>query len=167
MLWALSALYEWRAGRVGLGMGDVKLVAMLGAYLGLVSSGARSEMERVSRAMTYVDFSSSNLFFDEYCGAFSVADEVYFAPVFHARRVPPEELLDLPGIAAHLRSSGISVVLTESIDELFASLFAGLEEGDVAVTMSSGSFDGLPVRLVTALEERSADRRPASAVHES
>jgi leader peptidase (prepilin peptidase)/N-methyltransferase len=38
MLWALSALYEWRAGRVGLGMGDVKLVAMLGAYLGLYAA---------------------------------------------------------------------------------------------------------------------------------
>ena len=35
MLWGLSTFYEWRAGRVGLGMGDVKLVAMLGAYLGL------------------------------------------------------------------------------------------------------------------------------------
>jgi leader peptidase (prepilin peptidase)/N-methyltransferase len=34
MLWALSAGYEWRTGSVGLGMGDVKLVAMLGAYLG-------------------------------------------------------------------------------------------------------------------------------------
>ncbi|MEE8558100.1 MAG: prepilin peptidase [Myxococcota bacterium] len=35
MLWALSAFYEWRTARIGLGMGDVKLVAMLGAYLGL------------------------------------------------------------------------------------------------------------------------------------
>jgi leader peptidase (prepilin peptidase)/N-methyltransferase len=35
MLWGLSALYEWRAGRIGLGMGDVKLVGMLGAYMGL------------------------------------------------------------------------------------------------------------------------------------
>ena len=35
MLWGLSAVYEWRAGRVGLGFGDVKLVAMLGAFLGL------------------------------------------------------------------------------------------------------------------------------------
>jgi leader peptidase (prepilin peptidase)/N-methyltransferase len=35
MLWALAFLYEWRTGRIGLGMGDVKLVGMLGAYLGL------------------------------------------------------------------------------------------------------------------------------------
>jgi leader peptidase (prepilin peptidase)/N-methyltransferase len=35
MLWALAAIYEWRTGRTGLGMGDVKLMAMLGAFLGL------------------------------------------------------------------------------------------------------------------------------------
>ena len=35
MMWALAAFYRWRTARTGLGMGDVKLVAMLGAFLGL------------------------------------------------------------------------------------------------------------------------------------
>jgi leader peptidase (prepilin peptidase)/N-methyltransferase len=35
MLWAIAAFYEWRTGQIGLGLGDVKLVAMLGAWLGL------------------------------------------------------------------------------------------------------------------------------------
>ncbi len=35
LLWALSAAYERLRGQIGLGMGDVKLVAMLGAFLGL------------------------------------------------------------------------------------------------------------------------------------
>jgi leader peptidase (prepilin peptidase)/N-methyltransferase len=34
-MFALSAFYEWYRGRVGLGMGDVKLVAMLGTFVGL------------------------------------------------------------------------------------------------------------------------------------
>jgi leader peptidase (prepilin peptidase)/N-methyltransferase len=34
-LWALSAGYERLRGQIGLGMGDVKLMAMLGAFLGL------------------------------------------------------------------------------------------------------------------------------------
>ncbi len=34
-MWALSSAAEWWYGRVALGMGDVKLVAMLGAFLGL------------------------------------------------------------------------------------------------------------------------------------
>jgi leader peptidase (prepilin peptidase)/N-methyltransferase len=35
MLWGLSAAYEHWRGQIGLGMGDVKLIAMLGAFLGL------------------------------------------------------------------------------------------------------------------------------------
>ncbi len=34
-MWGLSAGYEWWRGQIGLGMGDVKLVAMLGTFLGL------------------------------------------------------------------------------------------------------------------------------------
>jgi leader peptidase (prepilin peptidase)/N-methyltransferase len=34
-MWALSAGYERLRGQIGLGMGDVKLVAMLGTFLGL------------------------------------------------------------------------------------------------------------------------------------
>jgi leader peptidase (prepilin peptidase)/N-methyltransferase len=35
MMWAVAAIYERFTGRVGLGLGDVKLMAMLGAFLGL------------------------------------------------------------------------------------------------------------------------------------
>jgi leader peptidase (prepilin peptidase) / N-methyltransferase len=31
----ISLYYEWRSGRIGLGLGDVKLITMLGAFLGL------------------------------------------------------------------------------------------------------------------------------------
>jgi leader peptidase (prepilin peptidase) / N-methyltransferase len=34
-LWGISAGYEKLSGKIGLGMGDVKLVAMLGSFLGL------------------------------------------------------------------------------------------------------------------------------------
>jgi leader peptidase (prepilin peptidase)/N-methyltransferase len=34
-LWAISAGYEKFSGKIGLGMGDVKLVAMLASFLGL------------------------------------------------------------------------------------------------------------------------------------
>ncbi|MCP4006071.1 MAG: prepilin peptidase [bacterium] len=37
-MWLLSAGYEWYSGQIGLGMGDVKLVAMLGSFLGLESA---------------------------------------------------------------------------------------------------------------------------------
>ena len=35
MMWSIAAIYERSTGRIGLGMGDVKLVAMLGCFLGL------------------------------------------------------------------------------------------------------------------------------------
>ena len=34
VLWALAALYEWLAGIEGMGFGDVKLLAMIGAFVG-------------------------------------------------------------------------------------------------------------------------------------
>ena len=37
MMLAISLFYEWRTGRIGLGLGDVKLITMLGAFLGLES----------------------------------------------------------------------------------------------------------------------------------
>ncbi len=35
MMWGIAAFYEWRTGRIGLGLGDVKMMAMLGTFLGL------------------------------------------------------------------------------------------------------------------------------------
>jgi leader peptidase (prepilin peptidase)/N-methyltransferase len=34
VLWALAATYEWLTGVEGMGFGDVKLLAMIGAFLG-------------------------------------------------------------------------------------------------------------------------------------
>jgi leader peptidase (prepilin peptidase) / N-methyltransferase len=35
MMWSVATFYHWRTGRMGLGFGDVKLIAMLGGFLGL------------------------------------------------------------------------------------------------------------------------------------
>lgn len=92
-----------------------------------------------------------NLFFDEYCRAFAHADRVLIAPVFHANRLPPEERLDVDGIAQHLEAGGTAATAAESTDALAAAILADAEPGDVIVTMSSGAFDGLPHRLVQML----------------
>jgi UDP-N-acetylmuramate: L-alanyl-gamma-D-glutamyl-meso-diaminopimelate ligase len=94
-----------------------------------------------------------NLFFSEYCEAFAQADRVFFAPIYYASRLKPHEQLDLEGIARYLMRHGKRTVLTGSTDELFARLYEEALPGDVIVTMSSGSFDGLAYRLAAALEK--------------
>ncbi len=94
---------------------------------------------------------AQKLFFEEYCAAFSHADLVFFAPIFHAERFADDELLDLGGISARLSLHGTQARSTYSIDDLTERILGAAQPGDVIVTMSSGSFDGLPRRLVNSL----------------
>jgi UDP-N-acetylmuramate: L-alanyl-gamma-D-glutamyl-meso-diaminopimelate ligase len=98
--------------------------------------------------------SAQNLFFEEYCAAFVDADEVYFTPVFHSKRFSDAERLDLAGIAESLRGRGIETHLAQSIDEIRLRLPARVAPGDVVVTMSSGSLEGLPAALVEEIGNR-------------
>ena len=98
--------------------------------------------------------SAQNFFFDEYCEAFSHADEVFFAPVFHGKRFSDDERLDLDGIAAFLRGRGIDSHVAQSIEEIRLELPAQLAPGDVVITMSSGSLEGLPMALLGELHSR-------------
>jgi UDP-N-acetylmuramate: L-alanyl-gamma-D-glutamyl-meso-diaminopimelate ligase len=98
-------------------------------------------------------------FFDQYLAAFALADEALFAPLFHAGRLEPEERLDLAALAAALRARGVAADAASSLDHLVEAALATAAPGDVLVTMSSGSFGGVPRRL---LEELAAQTSPAS-----
>jgi UDP-N-acetylmuramate: L-alanyl-gamma-D-glutamyl-meso-diaminopimelate ligase len=86
-----------------------------------------------------------------YARAFAVADRAYFAPIFHRDRLAPEDRLDLAALAAGLSATGTPCVLAEDLDALLARLLAEVRPGDVVLTMSSGSFGGLPRRLAAAV----------------
>jgi UDP-N-acetylmuramate: L-alanyl-gamma-D-glutamyl-meso-diaminopimelate ligase len=88
-----------------------------------------------------------------YHAAFRGADRVLFAPIFHAGRLGEEERLDLAGLAADLTASGIPADQLADTGQVFARALAEARPGDVLVTMSSGSFDGMPHRLAQALAE--------------
>lgn len=94
------------------------------------------------------------LFHGAYRRAFAVADGVFFAPIFHAGRLSDEERLDLGTLVENLCSDGIDARTTESIDDLLGRVLDQARAGDVLVTMSSGSFEGLPHRLLAELGER-------------
>jgi UDP-N-acetylmuramate: L-alanyl-gamma-D-glutamyl-meso-diaminopimelate ligase len=90
-------------------------------------------------------------FFAPYRAAFAGADRVLFAPTFHAGRLAAEERLDFGDLAAALRADGVAADLCASTGDVLDRALGEVREGDVLVTMSSGSFDGLPHRLAAAL----------------
>jgi len=89
-----------------------------------------------------------------YAEAFAAAGAVLLAPVFHARRLGPDLALDLEGLVADLRGRGVDARACDSTGDLLARALDLARPGDVLVTMSSGSFDGLPHRLLEALQAR-------------
>ncbi len=93
-------------------------------------------------------------FFQEpYLNAFRGADRVLFAPVFHRERLAPEDCLDLDELAADLADGGIEATLCASYQELLERATAEARPGDVVVTMSSGSFDGMPRKVLARLAQ--------------
>jgi len=89
--------------------------------------------------------------FDGYRSAFSAADRVFFAPIFHRDRLQPGERLDLDALTEELAADGVAAHACASLDELERRLLAVVSAGDVVVTMSSGSFGGLAPRLAQRL----------------
>jgi len=88
------------------------------------------------------------MFFDAYREAFAAADRVLFAPTFHSGRLSAEERLDFAAVAAALVADGASATRFAGVDELLTRALAESRPGDVLVTMSSGSFEDLPRRVV-------------------
>ncbi len=86
-----------------------------------------------------------------YSRAFALADRAYFAPIFHHARLAPEDRLDLATLAAGLSVAGTPCVLAPDLESLRAEVLAEVRPGDVVLTMSSGSFGGLPRDLAAAV----------------
>jgi UDP-N-acetylmuramate: L-alanyl-gamma-D-glutamyl-meso-diaminopimelate ligase len=93
-----------------------------------------------------------SLFTEAYFDALSKADRAFLPPLFHAARLQPEERLDLDALAARLTAAGTPTTIAPDYEALLAAMLAAVEPGDVAAVMSSGSFGGLPQRLLAALD---------------
>jgi len=93
-----------------------------------------------------------NLFHDAYREAFSVADRVLLAPLYHHDRLAPEERLDLAALTAELTAAGTPAAVGGDPDELLERLAGEARPGDVIVCMSSGEFGRLPRRLFDHLD---------------
>lgn len=89
-----------------------------------------------------------------YSRSFRAADRVYLAPVFYAGRLGDDEKLDLGRLVEELRAAGVDAKAFADIRTLEDDVLAEAKDGDVLVTMSSGSFEGLPGRLLERLTAR-------------
>ncbi|HKV06905.1 MAG TPA: Mur ligase family protein [Thermoanaerobaculia bacterium] len=91
-------------------------------------------------------------FFEPYREAFGHADRVLFAPIFHSGRLAPEERLDFAALAEEVTAAGTPATVCADTAQVLEMALAEAREGSVLVTMSSGSFEGMPHRLIEALQ---------------
>jgi UDP-N-acetylmuramate: L-alanyl-gamma-D-glutamyl-meso-diaminopimelate ligase len=91
-------------------------------------------------------------FFEPYRQAFAGADRVLFAPTFHNGRLAAEERLDFGALADELTQGGVPADLYPDNAGLMRQALDEARDGSVLVTMSSGSFEGMPYKLMAALK---------------
>jgi len=96
-------------------------------------------------------------FQQRYVDAFAGAERVLLAPVHYAGRWPAPELLELDRLVADLAARGVEARAPGDAEAVLTAALAWAAPGDVFVTMSSGSFAGLPHRLLEALAAHGAD----------
>ncbi|MEP6767416.1 MAG: Mur ligase family protein [Acidobacteriota bacterium] len=91
------------------------------------------------------------MFEEEYADAFSAADALIVAPVFHARRLEPVGVLDRAALVRRFTDAGRPGFAPESLEDIPALLRAEARSGDVLLLMSSGAFGKLPATLLDSL----------------
>ncbi len=91
------------------------------------------------------------IFEEEYARAFHRADALVIAPVFHARRLTPENMLDRAALTRRFAGAGKPAFAPDSIADIPEILRSHARAGDVLILMSSGAFGGLPSTLLEAL----------------
>jgi UDP-N-acetylmuramate: L-alanyl-gamma-D-glutamyl-meso-diaminopimelate ligase len=96
--------------------------------------------------------SRRNVFQKDFAEAFSVADEMYVAPLYQPEKVPAAERFDPEQLAADLRSRAVPAKMVPGgADEMAKLLADRLGPGDTVVVMSSGGFDNLHDKLLARL----------------
>ena len=94
---------------------------------------------------------SCKIFEEDYARAFGKADALVIAPVFHAKRLTPETVLDRAALVRRFAEAGKPAFAPDSISEIPEFLRQNARAGDVLILMSSGAFGGLPATLLDEL----------------
>ena len=97
-----------------------------------------------------------NVFQEPLAASLAAADRVLLARVFGEQAIAEGDRLDPHRLISDLARKGRAADYVEQVDEMLRRLVSESRPGDVVVIMSNGGFDGLPDRLVSALEARAA-----------
>ncbi|MBZ0264482.1 UDP-N-acetylmuramate:L-alanyl-gamma-D-glutamyl-meso-diaminopimelate ligase [bacterium] len=89
----------------------------------------------------------TNRFQKEIEGALSVADRIYFGPIYRADRYKEDELLDRNEIVRNLTKKGIPSFCFDNFHELEEEVIKSGLEGDVFLILSNGAFGGIHKRF--------------------
>lgn len=96
--------------------------------------------------------SRRNVFQDAYAGAFDDADIICLKSPPGIESIPEAERLDSEKLVRDIASRHKRATLFANTDALMDFLVQEGQPGDIILCMSNGSFDGLPQRLVEALQ---------------
>jgi UDP-N-acetylmuramate: L-alanyl-gamma-D-glutamyl-meso-diaminopimelate ligase len=91
------------------------------------------------------------IFEEDYARAFSGADALVIGPVFHAKRLTADAVLDRADLTARFTRAGKTAFAPDRIDEIPDFVRRQARPGDVLILMSSGAFGGLPATLLDSL----------------
>jgi len=102
--------------------------------------------------------SRRNVFQDAFAGAFDLADRVVIAQPFASDKLSPDQRLDAVKLVADLGRRGVHAALIPTADDIVSVIAPQLKSGDLVCVMSSGGFDGIHSKLLTALKQHEAAR---------
>ena len=97
--------------------------------------------------------SRRKVFQDAYSKVFDAADCICIKEPSGMDSIPPEERLDTKLLVQDIRRRAKDARYFGDTDELLRFLAAHCSKGDLVLCMSNGSFDGLPLRLLAAIED--------------
>ncbi len=99
--------------------------------------------------------SRRNLFQEQYAQAFDECNVAVISDVYARQGIADSDRLCPHRLVEEIKERGREACFLESAGKIIDFLAAELVEGDAALVMSSGSFDGLPGRLIEALGRKS------------
>jgi UDP-N-acetylmuramate: L-alanyl-gamma-D-glutamyl-meso-diaminopimelate ligase len=95
--------------------------------------------------------SRRRVFLEPYAAAFDTASAAYIGPLFRPEKVPGDDRLEPEDLAVALRARGIWAQAYNDHAALREAVTSRVVPGDTVVCLSSGSFDGLPHKLLREL----------------